>query len=177
MKYNGEKIEGATTRTIVIPLDKDYVIKAQAVLDYKEFQSICPEPTPPTVVRPGGEKSVNYEDQNYKQKVTKWYKLKTDYLFWKSLQASEHIEFETVDPSDPDTWGNVQDELSQVFPNAAVGRIYDLVMDVNALDQGKIEEATKSFLHGQGADAEKAENSQNSELNDMQSGKLAKDSE
>lgn len=177
MKYNGEKIEGATIKTIVLPLNQDYIIKAQAVLDYKEFEKMCPYPEPPTVTKPGGQKSQNYEDPNFKQKVAQWSKLKTDYIIWKSLQASEHIEFETIDPSDPTTWGNVTTELGAVFPNAAIARIFDLVMDVNALDQDKIDEATKSFLLGQGADAQNVRNSLNSELNDTQSGKPVSDLE
>jgi hypothetical protein len=69
----------------------------------------------------------------------------------KSIEPSQ-IEWETVDMDKPTTWPKWVDELQENgLSEVEVGRIINAVLAANSLDEKKIEEARKSFLHGQGA--------------------------
>ena len=71
-------------------------------------------------------------------------------MFLKSLSATEDLEWETVDMSDPDTWGNFAEELDAVFTPAEQSAITDIVMSACGFNQDKIEEATRLFIASQG---------------------------
>lgn len=152
MKIAGKKLDGPSIETVVLPRqDGDVVIKAQAVLEYDEFEKICPQPEPPEVILKGGEKSYDFEDKNYTEKVQQYATQRTSWMFLKSLEATPDLEWETVNMADPDTWGNYFDELRKAFSLGEIHRIQEIVMDVNGINQKKIDEATKNFLAGREA--------------------------
>ena len=157
MRLNGKKIEGPNSCIIVIPRQSgDLVFKAQAVLDFDDFKTIYPEPTPPEILYPGGEKGKDLENPNYIASITEWAGRKTSWMVMKSLEATVGLEWETIDFSKPETWDNYKTELQSAgFSPIEIMRIINCVMDANGLNQDRIDEAMKRFLAGQGQEPEK----------------------
>jgi len=152
MKINGKKIQRPQYEVVVFPRrDGDIIIKAQAVLSYEPFDKLCPAPTPPVVVRPNGTdegaKSIDVNNPKYIEAINTWGKRKLDWMIIQSLKATEGLEFETIDSSDPDTWGNIHKELEDAgFSPLELTKIVDAVITACGLNQDKIDEATRNFL-------------------------------
>jgi len=153
MLINGKKVEGPNVAVCVIPRGTgDLIFKARAVLDYSDFDKICPRPTPPEIIRPGEGKSQNTEDPDYKKLVTDWAIKKNTWMFLKSLEATDGLVWDSVSMSDPSTWDNYEsDLLSAGLTDYEISRILLAVLDACGLNQDKIDEATKSFLAGEAA--------------------------
>lgn len=150
MKLNGKTISGPTPEVMVIPKGgEEIVIKAQAVLDYDEFEKLSPAPNPPEIIHKGGEKTYAVNDKKYTEDLMSWAEKKNAWMTITSLKATEGLEWETVKMDDPETWGNYMSELKAVFTENEINMIYDLVLTACGLNQRKIEEATKRFLAGQ----------------------------
>lgn len=151
MKIAGKVLSGPRIETLVLPRqDGDIVIRAQAVSDFADFEKMCKEPQPKMKMVPGGGAQVPIvTDEDYIKKLTKFADLKTDWMILKSLEATENLEWETIKPDEPETWGNYKDELKAAgFSFAESAMIIRTVTDACGLNQAKIEEATKLFLAG-----------------------------
>lgn len=149
MKLKGIKPTSANTKIVVIPRGdgNDLVFKVQAVLDMEPFDKLCPAPIPPTIVRKDQSTALDVEDPKYKEKLTTWAKYKNAWMVIESLKATEDLEWETVDRSDPDTWDNYLDELKDFkLAVTEINIIMQAIAEVNGLDEDKIEEARKRFL-------------------------------
>ena len=171
MKIHGKKLDRPTEEVVVIPRpDGDLIFKAKAVLDYNDFDKICPLPQPPEVIRPGGIKARDPEDAGYKKQFDEWAANKTRWMILKSLSATPGLEWETVDMADPKTWENYQKEMQDSgLSIGELSRILAIVNDACGLNQDKIDEATKRFLAGQ-AQVQGTVNSQGSAPNSTPSG-------
>lgn len=148
MKIKGKKLSGPYVKTIVLPReDESIVLRAQAVLDYEEFEQLCPKPKPPEVLRPGGAKSYDVTDKKYNKRLTEWAENQVNWMVVKSLSATEGLEWETVKVNEPDTWGNYKQEMKDSgISIAEMARVVDAVMTASGLNQAKIDEATQDFL-------------------------------
>jgi len=145
MKINNESFTEPYIVTIAIPRQKtDIAFMAQAVLNYDEFDALCPRPTAPRRLMPGGE----YEDGEIDEKVMlDWAALRVDWMTLKSLEVTPGLEWETVKMDQPDTWGNYQEELrNAMFSDVEIARIFGIVTDANGLSQAAIDKATEAFL-------------------------------
>jgi len=178
VKLHGKKVEGPRVGVVVIPrLDKDLVFKAQAVLDHDDFDKLYPEPQPPEILRPGGEKSNDVTDKSYLAKVERYSEARTNWMMLKSLSATPGLEWETVDMKNPKTWGNWRKELiADGFSIVEINSILECIVDACGLSAGKIEEATKRFLATQ-AEARRKQSSPSIGPKSTQSGELASVSE
>jgi hypothetical protein len=150
MKLGGKKVEGSNYKTIVIPRgDGDPVVmKACAVLDYSTFDKICPRPTPPTVMKRGGVKTLNFADPRYTAQIENYGHKRISWIVLESLRlGTPDLEWEQVDLGDPDTWTKYDDELTESgFSFVEIQYIISSCMEANALDEEKLDEARKSFL-------------------------------
>lgn len=157
MKINGKKLNGPTTEPVVIPRrDGDLVFIAKCVMDYADFHKICPRPEPPVVTRPGGAKSHDVEDKGFKINLDIWAQQYTDWMILQSLKDSPSLEWETVDYSQPSTWGNYKKELSESgLSMPEINAIIQAAVNANGLNSKLIEEATNRFLASQRAAADK----------------------
>src|SRR5216684_11348 len=118
MKIKGRSIKGPNRDFVVIPRPKgpdgenqDIVFEAEAVLDYGDFEKLCPVPMPPIVTRPGNIQSENVEDPDYKKKLAQHNRQRYDWMVLQSLQITEGLEWEQVKADDPETWSNYEAEL------------------------------------------------------------------
>jgi len=149
MQINGKVVQAPSEEVVVIPRgEENIVFKAKAVLDFEAFEKLNPMPEPPEILYPGGVKSLNVEDEGYQKKIDEWAQSKTDWMILKSLEATEGLTWDTVDKSDPQTWGNYRSELASVFTPGEVAKIIEAVMLACGLIQERIDEATKRFLAG-----------------------------
>ena len=148
MKLKGQTVKAPEPITIVIPREgeDDIILMAAAVLDDSEFLKICPEPVPPTKVIPGEPDQPFLDDPTFKAKVEEHNQRSVDWMFIKSLSATEGLEWDTVDLNDPGTWANYREELGTVFSKGEVAHIISKVMLANAMDQSRLEEAHKVFM-------------------------------
>jgi len=152
MKIQGQVVEGPKEEIVVIPRGTtEFVIKAKPVLNFDAFEKLNPIPQPREKMMPGGEKTQNFDDPEYKKALDLWAQQKTDWMILKSLSATEGLEWDTVDMAKPDTWSNYREELEKTFTPGEVSKIITIVMTACGLNQDKIDEATKRFLAGQAA--------------------------
>lgn len=152
MRYKGKTYSGPNVEVLVLPRkDEDFVIKARAVLDVSEFDKLVPPLKPPMIQRPGKRPEPDFTDKDYRLANAGRDLKFADYFTLKSLEATEDLEWDTVDMGNPDTWGNWKKELEQAgFAPREIIRIIELVNSVNALDDKKFEEAKARFLATQG---------------------------
>ena len=147
MKLNGLAINAPSVEYVVIPRQSgDVIIECGAVLDYEDFTNLNPQPTPPELLLPGGERKKDVEDKEYLKRIGDWARQKTAWLFIKSISNTPGLEWESVELSNPETWEGWQDELGSGFSDAEINRIMDGVLTANGMNQTKIDEALKSFL-------------------------------
>jgi len=149
MKINGKKVSGANETYIIIPraMGEDIVFKAKAVSDMVPFETMCPPPEPPKKMLPGGKTVPNLNDKAYLMSVSAHSAKRLAWMVLTSLQATEGLEWETVDLSDHTTWNNFQSELTNDgFSNVEINRIVGECIIVNSLNEDKIEEARTRFL-------------------------------
>jgi hypothetical protein len=147
---DGQPLTGAEQETEVV--SGDLVFKARAILDYSEFEALCPEPQPP-MIRKRGETvdRPDLDDLKFKQAKQRYARQRTFWLVIKSLEATPDLEWEQVKLNDPDTWPKYETELREAgLTDQEVARIIQMVIGVNGLDDEKYEQAKKAFLAGQG---------------------------
>ena len=150
MKFKGKVVKGKNQEIIPIPRPgEDIIFIAEAVQDWSQFSELMPEPTPPTVIKPGGVRFEDVQNPNYLKAMEEYVAARTDYLVLVSLQASPDVIWETVDISKPNTWKNYRKELADAdITEIEVGKIVMGVMRANSLDESMIDEARANFLHG-----------------------------
>jgi len=149
MKIQGKKIEGANETFIIIPRasSADIVFKARAVLDMEPFTEMCPPPNPPRKTLPGGKEVSNLKDSGFLKQLDKYAVKRLSWIVLSSLEATEGLEWENVDLSDSSTWDNFRIELKDAgFSNVEINRVVKECIEVNSLDEDKIQEARDRFL-------------------------------
>lgn len=156
MKILGKKISGPNIEICVIPRGEEVIVfHAQAVLDMTPFEGMCPRPKPPTKIIKGGKRIDDFESPQYQILLDKYAQNRVNYMILKSLQATEGLEWESVDLSNVDTWGNYNQELKDSgFSEIEVMRIVNSTMIANCLSEDKLEEARSNFLASQQAGLE-----------------------
>ncbi len=150
MKLRGKKLSNTNLEICIIPRGngEDIVFKCQAVIDMDDFDKLCPEPKIP-IRRVRDQKIEDVEDPLYKGLSALHAEKRINYLILKSLEATEDLEWETVNMSDSETWKNYQKELKDSgFSMIEINRIVQSVMIANCLSESRLEEARKAFLAG-----------------------------
>lgn len=156
MKLAGHSFEEPNKEYCVLPRSgQDVVFVAQAILDYSEFERLCPDPIPPHVIRPGKSKEANLKDPTYLQQVALKAERRIDWIVITSLKATPGLVWETVDFSNPKTWGNYRDELKAAhFSSIEIQRIQSAAFMANSLVEARVQEARENFLRGLAEEAE-----------------------
>lgn len=154
----------------------EYVILCKAILDYKPFSQLCPEPVPPTVTPVKGVPYKDYNDKKYAPAVEKWRDLRWKWIVIESLSATPDLEWGDVKPNDPSTWDNLDKDLNSVFTPAEVTLLYNTIHEAQAPTQKTTKSAMDSFILGLDP-TDQDSPSQNTEPLSTQSGELVKESE
>ena len=113
-----------------------------------------PEPIPPQRIMKGGEIFHNYEDEGYKASFKAFSGMRMDWMILKSMDATDRLEFETVDMSKPETWANWKTEFTASFGENAKNRVYACYSDANSLSEQALTQARERFLASRQPDPE-----------------------
>lgn len=149
MKFKGQKALGPKPEYIVIPRgDDNIVFIAKPILDYSGFDELCPRPTPPGILFPDGRKGQDVESPDFRNKLNEYLQLRTNWYIINALRETPEMEWETVNYSDPSTWGNWRKEFDEFLTEREINSVLDGIAVANGLDQAKIEEAKERFLVG-----------------------------
>lgn len=188
MKVNNRTVLGPKIEVLVIPRNStmvevdgkmipqtdDFVFRARAVLDFSEFDKMCPHPKAPLSKdsRTGVEYR-NVEHPEHQKATQEWANRRVNWMLLKSLQATEGLEWDLVKLSDPETWKNWKQDLAGAGFNAVeIGAIENLAVTVNSLSSDKVDEARQRFLASV-LEAAVASPSPNGELVSTNSGEAA----
>lgn len=155
MKFQGKKIDGPKPEFIVIPrgenIEDAVIFKAEAVLDYAEFNQLCPEPKPPTIMYRDGRKVLDTNDPKFKQSIDRHAERRMAWMVLKSLRNTPDLEWETVDYNNPETWMNYRKELEETFTQYECTLIIGGVMSANSMNEERMKQARETFLRSQAA--------------------------
>lgn len=157
MKLKGRSDLTPSVETVVLPrgdykegdewVSGDLIFKCGPVKSMKEFETLCPLPTPPKATRPGGEEVEKTDAPEYRLAVEEHGKKRLAFMILKSMEYTPDLEWEKVKMEEPNTWLNYEAELRESgLTELEINRIVIGVMRANALDEGYIEEARKRFL-------------------------------
>lgn len=172
MKVNGTVLDKPKEILLVLPREpKDLIFKFRAVVDYSEFEKLCPMPTPPKLKKPGGVVELNMNDEVYKAAVSNYAERQTHYQFLKSISATEGLEWSKVKMDDPNTWQYWRDEIREAgFSMGEQNAIWSHFVRANNLSQELIDEARTRFLASQQVEAEKLSSLTGEHLNTSSGG-------
>jgi hypothetical protein len=147
LKIAGIEMKGPKTKLLVFPRDGyDIPLKFVAVSDDTMFDVLCPEPKPPTGLKPGVGKVEIRDDPNYLAKRQLHGKIREDWFVIQSLKPS-NIEWEIVKENDPETWGKWRQELKDAgFSLLEVNTIYQTFIETNVVTEDMLSEARSRFL-------------------------------
>lgn len=150
MKLKGEILSIPNIKVIpIVRDDQTIVFQAAPVQTFDEFTKICPEPVPPMRDVPGKGMVVALESKEFKETMAKYNQQMMDYLVIKSLDATEGLEWDTVDLNNPDTYENFRTELQEAGLSAIeVTRLIGAVFEANSLNEEAIDKARENFLAG-----------------------------
>lgn len=148
MKIAGQQINGVNEDILVLPRKpQPIVFKGRAVKDFDVFDALRPVPKPPGVLTKQGFKP-DPEDQGYLAQMADHALSRMGYMVILTLEPSQ-IEWDTVKADDPTTWINWADDFANAgLTGVEQQRILNFVLEVNALDEKKLEQARADFLRG-----------------------------
>lgn len=145
-----------SVKYVVIPRFKedgsaeDCAFTLRTVLDFSNFDKVCPEPIPPMRVMAGSSISIPVlDDPDFTKQRLEWGKRKVNWIVLESLKATEDLEWQDVKDSDPSTWHKYKDELKVFGLNdLEITKIINTAFEINAVNDELLEEARKRFLAG-----------------------------
>lgn len=175
MKLFGKDPSADCVDYVVVPRnDGDIVFTVKPVYDFSEFDNLCPLPKAGTVHERGKGQRADTDNPRFKEKIAYYSMRKFAWIILESLRDTEGLQWETVQPDDPDTWMNYQKELVDAkFTDKEIAKIIETVLQVNSLDEAKLKEARDRFLAGRTTQQESS--SQKEEQETTSSGEPAKD--
>lgn len=148
MKLKGKKIQGPNVDYASFPRpDGAVVFKIVAILDLKPFNDLCPRPKPPKIRHRDLGLIENRDDANWLKEVGQL----STYRYWFtvvwSLKETEGLEWDRIKYSEPKTWELFPDELTEAgFTNNEITFLIAKILEVNGLDDSKLEAARNRFL-------------------------------
>jgi len=154
MKINGISVKQPKPEIVVLPFNGgQLVIKARYVTveELEELGKILSEPEPPSIskVVDGKQQPAqpDFTDKKYIEAMEAYHLRRMAWIYIKSLEATEGLEWDTVVMKDPTTWENWSKDLETTgLLNSYIIKISQLVADAQGWNPGRIEEATQNFL-------------------------------
>lgn len=157
MKLFGKQIDKPKPSTIVLSRnDEFHVFQCEAVLDYAEFERLCPKPRPDKLLKPGGQVLETTDSPRYTKALEKWGNQRLAWMIIQSLKNTPGLTWDKVNYDDPETWLQYEDELKEAyFSQVEINELVGGVIEANNLSQEKIREARDRFFRMQSETAEK----------------------
>ena len=154
MKISGHTIKLDSTTLLVIPKgDQDIALTIKSA-DMDKFESLCPAPEPPEMIKRGVGRVKNVEDPDFVKKVEVYSERRVEWMVIDGLSATPDLVLETVVIEDASTWKNWKTEFEAAgFTNSECGRVVHAVISANGLSDAKFDEAKARFLASQQEEA------------------------
>jgi len=147
MKVRGTHLKGIEPIPIPIFRGEDTEFLLAGPVDLEIFDESCPPPKPIMTMRPGGQSEPDYKNAKYVTQLDEYAKKRIGYMIFKSLQATDGIEWEKFEEGKSDTYLLWQEELRDYgLNNFEINRVISTVMEANSLTEDRVTEARKSFL-------------------------------
>lgn len=146
MKIGGKQPGKFVDDLLIVRPSGKFVLRIEALNSLDEFNALWPEPIVPEASTPDGPKP-HPDHPVYKQAKADREAGIVDYYVLKGLAATPDLEWDTVKMSDHNTWKNWRKEaLEAGFSIGEISQIVSKVLEVNSLDQDKIDKAREDFL-------------------------------
>ena len=130
--------------------DGGIMFKLRAVREMDTFEEVCPEPKPQIKMYPksSGRAPEPWTDEPAFLKATEAYgEQRFNWMFLKSISATEDLAWSTVDIMKSETWNNWREEIKEFGLNEVeIMKLITGMMRANSIDESYLEEAKKSFL-------------------------------
>lgn len=179
MKIKNQSVEPPKPVPIPLPRATNVVeLLAGPIMSFDEFETLCPEPTPPVEMdMKTNQKRRVLDHEGYQAKMNVWIEQKTAYMIIKSLLATDGLEWELVKLEEPDTWLRYREELEQSFTAQEVDIIIQHVYEANMPTERSQKEALERFTLSQEETSPEDSQSPEAEPDSTPSGELASVSE
>ena len=121
---------------------------AKAVLDFQEFNELCPPPTPPvTAFGKDGKKTYDENSPKHKDNLRRHDRQYHGYYILKTLAPTElDLTDEGVSFDDPETWDKVDDVLKDLLGHFEYARLMRFVDAANSIDPDKMAANLETFF-------------------------------
>jgi hypothetical protein len=137
-------------------IDCNIYIHANVILDFTEFEELCPAPEAPEIKQDGKAPVRNYNDPTFKLQIEDNNLKRLNWIFLKAIEDTPNLQWDTVKMDDPSTWDNFSTELRDAgFTPVQITSLIQQVYTLQAVDEAKVDEARKSFLASLARTAEK----------------------
>lgn len=147
MKVKGTHLKEAESLPIPIFRGEEVEYLLAGPVDLEIFDETCPPPKPVLVQRPGGEAEPDFKNPKYVEQLDVYAKKRIGYMIFKSLQATDGIEWEMFEDGKSETYLLWREELAGYgLTNFEINRVLSAVMEANSLTEDRVVEARKSFL-------------------------------
>lgn len=153
MKIKGIEFRPKSVKPVPIPREGgDIVFMMQPV--YDNYEDVYPEIQAPVITRPGQDPFVDFNDETYLKKLRKRVECRVWWTLMKSLEATEGLEWETVDPKVPETFANIEKELREALLTAGeIDYLVRTALEFQKIDEAAVKEAYDRFLATQSQQA------------------------
>lgn len=121
------------------------VIRAKGIKNFKEFNTLCPEPENKSGYLTKDGWQTDPEAPAYLAELEQWRLMRSCWIIIKTLEPS-NIEWEKVKLAKPKTWVYADEELEEAFNFAEYNRIKMLIQEANSLNADKLEENRQTFF-------------------------------
>lgn len=147
MKLKGRKLEERSVQHLVFERPSGQIVfTLSAVMNTSDFDKIYPEPRPPEIIVKGV-KTLNTRNKDYLAALTHRNTAYMDWLVINSMAATEDLEWETLKEGDANTWHLWRKELTDAgFNDGEIMYIIKKAVEVNGLNEERLEEARRTFL-------------------------------
>lgn len=149
MKYRGHSKLSLPTERVLFKREEGVVeFLLTAVENYDEFNAIVERPKIPIKTDADGTTEQLVDHPLYRQRINEYSEAQGNWSFYQAFRNSPDLEFETVDPGDPRTWGNAEKELKAFLLPVEMMRIQTAWLGLNNLNEQRIQECRDDFLSG-----------------------------
>lgn len=177
MLIRGSKPALPKPKTVVFPREggEDIVFICKVVLNWEEFDELCPVPKAPLVTQVNGPSYADTEDKRYRAKLMERSSRRVSWMLIQSLLGTPGLVYEKVDLKNPETWHLIDEELSEFLLDAEMTMLSNEVFELNIPSEERRKEALERFTSSQ-AEKEQESVSLQEEQGNTQSGGPANDS-
>lgn len=150
MKVNGKSLDAPRIVKVYLPIADNGAVefKFRPLRGDEEFEKILTRPKPKAKKKPGGEVFHDTNDPAFKTALAEWVSKKLDWEFLTCISATDGLEWETVNMSDPNSWKNWRSDMEKVFGTAEINAVFQGFLDAQYISEEVMEKARAAFLTG-----------------------------